>query len=75
MQQSDLPRRFPVPFANSAGGSYIREIPTDAVTPTSTDAPASLYDGFPPECFVDLGAGGIPPNGADFNGILNQLSA
>jgi len=75
MQLSDLPRRFPIPFADGAGSAYIRAIPTDHVTPTSTDAPASLHDGFPPETFVPLGSGGVPPNGADFNGILNQLSA
>lgn len=75
MQLSDLPRRFPVPFANSAASGYIRAIPTDHVSPSSTDAPASLHDGFPPETFQPEASGGIPPNGMDINGILNQLSA
>jgi hypothetical protein len=48
MNQADHPRRFPIPFANSAGASYIRTVPKDAVTPTASDAPASLEEGFPP---------------------------
>lgn len=75
MQQSDLPTRFPIPFANNAGASYIRDIPQAAQTPTTSDAPASLYDGFPPVTFQPSGSGGIPPSGADFNGILNQITA
>lgn len=75
MNQSDVPSRFNIPFANNAGASYIRAIPDAHQTPSGSDAPASLFDGFPPECFQTLGAGGIPPNGKDFNGILNRLSA
>ena len=75
MQQSDLPARFPIPFGNSAGASYIRPIPTDPATPTGSDAPASLTEGFPPETFLPESSGGIPPNGKDFNGILNQITA
>lgn len=74
MQTSDLPRRFPIPFGNGAGSAFIRTIPTNHVAPTTGDAPASLQDGFPPENFAPLSSGGIPPNGADFNGILFQLS-
>lgn len=75
MQQSDIPARFPIPFADSAGVSYIRAIPQAHQVASGTDAPASLYDGFPPECFQPEASGGIPPNGKDFNGILNWLSA
>lgn len=75
MQQSDLPARFPIPFGNSAGASYIRTIPKDPVAPTGSDAPASLTEGFPPETFLPESSGGIPPNGKDFNGILNQITA
>ena len=35
---------------------------------------ASLTDGFPPLTFVPSVAGGLPPFGADLNGILKQLS-
>ena len=75
MNLSDMPPRFPIPFANNAGASYIRSIPQAHQTATGTDAPASLEDGFPPECFQPEASGGIPPNGKDFNGILNWLSA
>lgn len=75
MNQSDIPARFPIPFANAADGSHIRTIPTASQTPTATDAPASLTDGFPPITFLPLDSGGIPPSGKDFNGILKQLTA
>lgn len=75
MQQSDLPTRFPIPFGSSAGASYIRTVPKDPVTPSGSDAPASLAEGFPPETFLPESSGGIPPNGKDFNGILNQITA
>ncbi|AOR76348.1 gp53-like domain-containing protein [Novosphingobium resinovorum] len=75
MQQSDLPARFNIPFANNAGASYIRQIPQAHQTPTTSDAPASLFDGFPPETFQPVASGGIPPSGADFNGLFNQMTA
>jgi hypothetical protein len=75
MQQTDIPPLFPIPFANAAGSSYIRAIPTAHQAPTSSDAPASLTDGFQPVNFQPLSAGGIPPNGADFNGLFNQITA
>lgn len=72
MNSSDIPDRFPIPWANGATTGYIRSIPTPSQTPTATDAPASLTDGFPPETFAAAGA--IPPNGMDFNGILNWIT-
>lgn len=75
MQSSNMPARFPIPFANNAGASYIRTIPQAHQTPSGSDAPASLYDGFPPETFTPVGSGGVPPNGKDFNGLLNQATA
>lgn len=75
MITSNIPRKFPIPFGNNAGGAYIRTIPQAHQPATSTDAPASLYDGFPPETFIKSGVGGVPPMGADLNGILNQLTA
>lgn len=76
MNITDLPARFPIPFANNAGGAYIRPIPQahQTVVP-GVDAPASLYDGFPPETMTPEGSGGIPPSGKDFNGILNAVTA
>lgn len=71
MQSSDLPVRFPVPFANSAGPTFSTPIPT--ATP-GVPGRASLDTGFPPECFTPVGAGGTPPWGQDMNGLLNQAT-
>lgn len=75
MHSTDIPQRFAKKFGENATSSYIRPIPTAAVTPTPTDAPASFEQGFPPQTFADEAAGGTPPNGKDVNGILNMLSA
>jgi len=71
MNLSDIPAWFAKRFAADATGTYVRTIPTTTADP----AAASLSLGFPPNTFADIGAGGIPPDGRDFNGILNQLSA
>lgn len=73
MQISGIPAKFSIPFANSAGGAYIRVIPT-ASQIGITNGAASLTDGFPPLTFLAVGAGGVPPFGQDFNGILNQIT-
>lgn len=74
MKASDIPLKLPVPFASSAGGSYVRNIPTTSQIGISNGA-ASLPDGFPPLTFQPEGSGGIPPFGQDFNGILREISA
>jgi len=72
MQDTNIPSKFPVPFGNGAGGSYIRTVPN---TPSGVPGAASLQQGFPPENFNPVAAGGVPPFGQDFNGLLNQISA
>lgn len=71
MQLSDIPAKSQRVFAQSATGSYIRAIPQTTADPDA----ASFNLGFPPNTFTDEGAGGVPPDGRDFNGILNYLSA
>lgn len=71
MQQSDIPSKSPLVFGQGATGSYIRTVPQTTVDPGA----ASFTLGFPPQTFTDEGAGGTPPDGRDFNGILNHLSA
>lgn len=39
-----------------------------------TNGAASFTDGFPPLTTTPIAAGGVPPAGADMNGILNILS-
>jgi len=73
MQASDIPTKFQIPFANSAGVGYIRNIP-QASQIGIVDGAASLTDGFPPLNFLPLGAGGVPPFGQDFNGLLKQMT-
>lgn len=69
MQTSDKPSLIPVPFANSGTKNTI---PTSA---SPTPGLASLDTGFPPVTMTPIVAGGIPPAGADFNGIFNLISA
>lgn len=73
MKISDVPDRFPIPFAASAGGGYTRAIPEASQIGIQNGA-ASLTDGFPPLNFLPVGAGGVPPFGQDMNGILNQIT-
>ena len=74
MQSSNIPSKIPLPFANAAGGSYINTIPT-ASQIGITNGKASLADGFPPLTFSPISSGGVPPFGADFNGILNEITS
>ncbi|MGX7709142.1 glycine-rich domain-containing protein [Methylobacterium sp. Gmos1] len=73
MQQSQVPAKFPIPFANGAGPSYIRDIPEGSQIGIVNGA-ASLQDGFPPLCFLPVDSGGVPPFGQDINGILKLLT-
>lgn len=74
MKASDLPTRFNIPWANGAGGAYIRPIPEASQIGIQNGA-ASLTDGFPPLTFTPVNAGGVPPFGSDSNGILNQITS
>lgn len=74
MLSSDAPDKFPIPFANDAGPSYIRTIPVASQIGIENGA-ASLTDGFPPLNFQPVASGGVPPFGQDENGILYQVTA
>lgn len=76
MLAANIPTKFPIPFANNAvSPTYITyPIPTPSQAGIAPGNLASLYDGFPPQTFIPGASGGSPPQGADFNGILNQLS-
>lgn len=71
MQASNAPSKSAIPFAESGTKNTIPEASQIGVTPGA----ASFTDGFPPLTMTPLVAGGVPPYGADFNGILNFLSA
>lgn len=72
MQASDIPDRFPIPFAALAVPPFIRDIPEIS---TGVPGEASLNEGFPEETFDPIASGGVPPAGADFNGLFNQITA
>jgi hypothetical protein len=74
LQQSSTPPKFTIPWGNGAAPAYIT-YPTP--TPSQigiTNCRASLTDGFPPLTFVPTTAGGCPPYGADFNGVLKWIT-
>ena len=71
MQISNLPKLLPVPFASS--GSK-QDIPVASQIGVSGGR-ASYTDGFPPLTRTPIAAGGIPPFGTDFNGVLNDITS
>lgn len=71
MQANNAPAKIPLPFANSGTKNTIPTASQIAVTPGA----ASLTDGFPPLTRTPIAAGGVPPFGADMNGILFEISA
>ena len=71
MQLTDIPAKFNIPWASSAVAPYISTVPQ---APSGVPGRASLQQGFPSENFSPVAAGGVPPFGADFNGILNQIT-
>ncbi|MGC0983479.1 glycine-rich domain-containing protein [Pantoea agglomerans] len=71
MQNSSQPKLLPVPFADN--GSK-QDIPNDSQVGIAAGR-ASYTDGFPPLTRTPLAAGGVPPFGTDFNGVLNDITA
>ncbi|WP_176077508.1 hypothetical protein [Burkholderia dolosa] len=70
MQANQTPTLVPLPFAANGTKNTIPEASQIGTNPGA----ASLNDGFPPLTFTPIAAGGIPPAGADFNGILNLIT-
>ena len=68
---SAIPTRLQKAFADSGTKNAIPTASQIGITPGA----ASLTDGFPPLTFTPLASGGVPPAGADVNGILNMISA
>ena len=73
MLAASVPTNFQIPFANSAGGSYVRNIPVASQIGITPGA-ASLTDGFPPLNFTPIAGGGVPFSGLDVNGIFKQVT-
>lgn len=73
MLAANRPPRFPIPFAQNAGGSFIRPIP-EASQIGIVGGAASLNDGFVPLNATQIAAGGVPPFIQDMNGALKQIT-
>jgi hypothetical protein len=69
MDLNDAPAKLPIPFCDIGGKNAIPE--SSGVFINS----ATLEQGFPAITRTDLVAGGVPPDGLDMNGILNEMSA
>ena len=74
MNDADIPLRFDLPFGKNAGPTYTHVVPVPSQVGINNGA-ASFNDGFPPDTMIPLGAGGIPPDGRDFNGLLLVMTA
>ena len=70
MPVSNPSEMIPRESAYDAAPININTIPNT----TTSNQEASFELGFPPDTMVPVVSGGIPPLGADFNGILNLLS-
>lgn len=70
MQSSNEPVKISVPFAQNGDKQVIPVASQVGVA----DGRASYNDGFPPITRIDILAGGIPPFGTDFNGILYAIT-
>lgn len=67
------PELLSIPFARDASGATKNEIP-DAPGGGAPAQQATWSQGFPAVTMQPLAVGGIPPQGQDFNGVLNALS-
>jgi hypothetical protein len=73
MLRVNAPIKMPTTWASGAKPGYIRTIGSPSLI-GKNDGAASYTDGFPPLTFTPVAAGGVPPYGADMNGILNQMT-
>lgn len=74
MEASSVPGKFTVIWGAEAGAGFIRAVPVASQIGVQNGA-ASYTTGFPPNCFTAVAAGGAPPFGQDFNGVLNPVTA
>ncbi|ELD0485762.1 phage tail protein [Escherichia coli] len=72
MKASDKPRQLAVPFASTGDKN---SIPDKATQQTRESGNAAYDSGFPPATMTAVSAGGIPPHGKDFNGLMYDITA
>jgi cytoskeletal protein CcmA (bactofilin family) len=73
MLRVNVPIKMPTTWASGAKPGFIRTIGNPSQI-GKIDGAASYTDGFPPLTFTPVSAGGVPPYGADMNGVLNQMT-
>lgn len=71
MQLSSIPSKIAAIFAASGTKNAIPLTTAGVANPNN----ASMDVGFPPITMLPVPSGGLPPFGADFNGILNAMTA
>lgn len=69
MQKSNAPTKLTVVFASGSGAGPVNNVP---LTPGATPGTASYQTGFTSVNMEPIASGGIPPFGADFNGVIKD---
>ncbi|EBD3314825.1 tail fiber protein [Salmonella enterica] len=72
MKLNDKPRQLAVPFASTGDKN---NIPDKATQQTKESGNAAYDSGFPPVTMTPISAGGVPPHGKDFNGLMHDITA
>ncbi|ECB2048834.1 tail fiber protein [Salmonella enterica subsp. enterica serovar Bareilly] len=72
MKLNDKPRQLAIPFASTGDKN---NIPDKATQQTKESGNAAYDSGFPPVTMTPISAGGIPPHGKDFNGLMHDITA
>ncbi|EAQ4379496.1 phage tail protein [Salmonella enterica] len=72
MKLNDTPRQLAVPFASDGAKNTV---PDKATQQTKESGNAAYDSGFPPVTMTPIAAGGIPPHGRDFNGLMHDITA
>lgn len=71
MQKSNAPTKLTVAFASGTGAGPVNTVP---LTPGATPGTASYQTGFTSVNMEPIASGGVPPFGADFNGIIQNAT-
>lgn len=71
MQKSNAPTKLTVAFASGSGAGPVNTVP---LTPGATPGTASYQTGFTSVNMEPIASGGVPPFGADFNGVFKAAT-
>jgi hypothetical protein len=71
MQKSNAPTKLTVAFASGTGAGPVNTVP---LTPGAIPGTASYQTGFTSVNMEPIASGGVPPFGADFNGLFKDAT-